>query len=472
MRCILLLRWLDDSPRVMGSPPLDSFLKYRSYFQVAVQATSDDEYGLRVEIEPEELFSQFIRVVKEVCKSCSTADAKPVTVQQVPADDEVSLTFCCQRNSFLLWNKVTDQLLTKIVCWNDTRSVRACDEWNQSMTVKVGSSLIRGKGEVIESSCCRVGVIPLHKAAAVHGSQEVVLLLGHGHSQGYCYNRQGLSILVFNICLFQSEELQTLLKRGELVFGCLDTWLLHRLSRDRVLVAEASNCSTTGMYDPYIGDYNNTILKLLGFPTSLLPPMVDSAIGEGIVTTDERHFGKEIRVVSVVCLPLYLGNNLFQLADQQAALYGCGCWNKGDTKISLGTGTFVGMNTGGSPHASMNGLLDLLSWLSSLPGLYPLVGWRANGKDTFVAEGNDNNTATLLQWAQNIGIVFVSRSGDPFSSGLFDSVESTSQTATEAGDTHGVVFIPAFNGLQTPINDGSACSGFLGLKPDTSKAHM
>ena len=56
--------------------------------------------------------------------------------------------------------------------------------------------------------------------------------------------------------------------------------------------------------------------------------------------------------------------------------------------------------------------------------------------------------------------------------GLFEAVETTSKTATEAGDTHGVVFIPAFNGLQTPINDVSACSGFLGLKPDTTKAHM
>lgn len=145
------------------------------------------------------------------------------------------------------------------------------------------------------------------------------------------------------------------------------------------------------------------------------------------------------------------------MADQQASLFGCGCWNKGDIKISLGTGSFVNMNTGDRPHASMSGKsVTLFSLYDS--GLYPLVGWRTSGKDTFVAEGNDNNTATLLQWAKNIG--------------LFDSVEETSQIAQEAGDTHGVFFIPAFNGLQTPINDGSACSGFLGLKPDTSKAHM
>ena len=91
-------------------------------------------------------------------------------------------------------------------------------------------------------------------------------------------------------------------------------------------------------------------------------------------------------------------------------------------------------------------------------GLYPLVGWRINGETDFIAEGNAHDTAVILHWAQSIG--------------LFNDVTETSNIAMSVEHSNGVVFVPAFCGIQTPINDETACSGFLGIRPDATKKHM
>lgn len=117
---------------------------------------------------------------------------------------------------------------------------------------------------------------------------------------------------------------------------------------------------------------------------------------------------------------------------------------KGDVAISLGTGSFVDVNTGATPH-------------SSLRGLYPLVGWKLPDSVKFVAEGCSQDTALILNWAKSIG--------------LFTDVAETSHMA-ESCSNSGLHFIPAFSGIQTPVNDDAACCGFLGIRPDTTKAQM
>ncbi|VDP20598.1 unnamed protein product [Heligmosomoides polygyrus] len=133
-------------------------------------------------------------------------------------------------------------------------------------------------------------------------------------------------------------------------------------------------------------DYNRTILRIIGFPMSILPPLVDSASTTPMGYVAQRLFSRRIPIHAV-------------LADQHSALYGSGGWRKGDVKISLGTGTFVDLNTGSRIHASMNGRMDMR--------LYPLVGWRVNNTPVFIAEGNDHNTAVVLRWAQSIGEIMI-----------------------------------------------------------------
>ncbi|VDM62891.1 unnamed protein product [Angiostrongylus costaricensis] len=209
------------------------------------------------------------------------------------------------------------------------------------------------------------------------------------------------------VTIQQSMTLKNLLELDKLDFGCLETWLLWRLTDGNVHIAEASNCSSTGMFDPFINDYNMVILRIMGFPTMILPQVVDSANhARPLGHVAQRLFSRNIPIYAV-------------LADQQSALYGSGGWRRGDVKISLGTGTFVDMNTGSTIHASMT-------------GLYPLVAWRVENEPVFVAEGNNHATAVVLKWAESIG--------------LFSNVAEISDLARTVPDSNGVLFIPAFGG--------------------------
>ncbi|EYC38786.1 hypothetical protein Y032_0695g1598 [Ancylostoma ceylanicum] len=351
------------------------------------------EREVRVEIDPDILFNQFVEVVASVLQRCKRTD-------------RVSLALCTQRNSFLCWDKTTNETLTKIICWSDGRARAACTRWNKSFTMKALNTV--GAILYFFTRQPRFMAARMLKFLSAMVSHRVM------------------------VTIEQSETMQELLEQNQLGFGCLDTWLLLKLTDGKIHVAEASNYSSSGMFDPFLNDYNRVILRIIGFPMVILPPLVDSASATPLGYVAQRFFSRTIPIHAI-------------LADQQSALYGSGGWRRGDVKISLGTGTFVDLNTGSSIHASMN-------------GLYPLVGWRFNNKPVFVAEGNDHDTAVVLKWAQSIG--------------LFSNVTETANMARSVPNSNGVLFVPAFGGLQTPINDDTACCGFLGIRPDTTKAHM
>ncbi|XP_046823366.1 putative glycerol kinase 5 isoform X2 [Vespa crabro] len=134
-----------------------------------------------------------------------------------------------------------------------------------------------------------------------------------------------------------------------------------------------------------------------------------------------------------------------QMADQSASLFGSGCFQPGDMKITMGTGTFLNVNTGTKPHVSIN-------------GLYPLVGWRIESELVYIVEGASNDTGILMEWAKALEI--------------YKDVAETADLAYSVDNSDGVYFIPAFTGLQAPINNHTAAAGFLGVKPTTKKGHI
>ncbi|KAK3513582.1 hypothetical protein QTP70_025360 [Hemibagrus guttatus] len=134
-----------------------------------------------------------------------------------------------------------------------------------------------------------------------------------------------------------------------------------------------------------------------------------------------------------------------KMADQQAAMFGECCFDTGDVKITMGTGTFMDINTGNEPH-------------TSVAGLYPLVGWKIGSDVVYLAEGNSADTGTAIRWAQGID--------------LFTDVKETSDMARSVSNSDGVCFVPSFSGLQAPLNDPRACAAFMGLKPSTTKCHL
>lgn len=135
------------------------------------------------------------------------------------------------------------------------------------------------------------------------------------------------------------------------------------------------------------------------------------------------------------------------MADASAAMLGNCCFNEGDVKVTLGTGSFFDINTGTGCHASVL-------------GLYPLVQWKINNQSsaTYCVEGSCSDTGSIIVWGQSIG--------------LFEHPDQSSAMAESIENSGGVFFIPAFSGLSAPINNPNAATGFIGISPETSKQHL
>ncbi|XP_024433650.1 glycerol kinase 5 isoform X3 [Desmodus rotundus] len=213
-------------------------------------------------------------------------------------------------------------------------------------------------------------------------------------------------------------------------FGTVDTWLLHKLTKGSAFATDFSNASTTGLFDPYEMCWSGPITSLLSIPLSLLPPVRDTSFNFGSV--DEEIFGVPIPVMALV-------------ADQQSAMFGECCFQTGDVKLTMGTGTFLDINTGNNPQQNAG-------------GFYPLIGWKIGQEIVCLAEGNAGDTGTAIEWAQQLD--------------LFTDAAETENMAKSLEDSEGVYFVPSFSGLQVPLNDPCACASFMGLKPSTSKYHL
>ncbi|KAL3990286.1 FGGY of carbohydrate kinases N-terminal domain family protein [Acanthocheilonema viteae] len=373
----------------------DSRCRLISYAKesVTVQFKGANEDGLRAEIDPDILWNQLLTLISELLDK-TKRDARAI----------VGMGISCQRNTFICWNKENGEPCHRLVTWKDCRARDECKKWNNSWSLKA----IKLIGYILHkltrsARCMAARIFSFLNAMVTHR---------------------------FLVTLAENEEMQRLLKQEKLGFGCLDTWLIYKLSSGVVYVSEPSNASSTGLFDPYTMEWGYNLLQFFSFPASVLPRLTFSA-GVRLAVTDKKLFGAPIIVAAAA-------------GDQQSALFACGCWMKNSAAISLGTGSFVDVNTGALPH-------------SSLKGLYPLVGWNFPNSLKFVAEGCSQDTAIILRWAESIG--------------LFEDVATTSQMA-QSCSISGLYFIPAFFGIQTPLNDDSACCGFLGIRPDTTKKQM
>ena len=122
-------------------------------------------------------------------------------------------------------------------------------------------------------------------------------------------------------------------------------------------------------------DWGDWGFKLFNIPKSIMPSVVDSA-GPQFGHLDASILGSAIPITAV-------------MADQSAAVFGSGCFSQGDTKMTLGTGSFLDVNSGAEPHASIKGLV-------------PVVAWKYQGEMTFMAEGSNHDTSSLIEWAKQM----------------------------------------------------------------------
>lgn len=218
---------------------------------------------------------------------------------------------------------------------------------------------------------------------------------------------------------------------GDLLFGTIDSWLLWNLSGGRLHATDYSNASRTMLFDINRLTWDEELLGELAIPAAMLPTVRSSSEVYG--TTEPSLFRGEIPLAGCA-------------GDQQAALFGQGCFQPGMVKNTYGTGCFLLMNTGERPVQSRSGLLTT-------------IAWGIDGTVEYALEGSIFVAGAAIQWLRD-------------SLGLIASAADSETLARSVPDTDGVYLVPAFTGLGAPYWDMYARGTIVGLTRGTSRAHV
>ncbi|MCI8539214.1 MAG: glycerol kinase GlpK [Oscillospiraceae bacterium] len=218
-------------------------------------------------------------------------------------------------------------------------------------------------------------------------------------------------------------------KRGEILFGTVDTWLLWKLTGGAVHVTDHTNASRTMLYDIHRLDWDNTLLQALDIPRAMLPEVRSSS---------EIYGYTEIQGVRVPIAGI--------AGDQQAALFGQTCFQPGDAKNTYGTGCFLLMNTGDQPCQSHNGLITTIA-----------IG--LGGKVQYALEGSVFVGGAVIQWLRD-------------EMRFFTESRDAEYYAQKVNDNGGVYLVPAFTGLGAPYWDMHARGSIVGLTRGTKREHI
>ena len=220
-------------------------------------------------------------------------------------------------------------------------------------------------------------------------------------------------------------------KRGNLLFGTIDTWLIWNLTGGDVFVTDYTNASRTMMFDIHNKCWDTYILEKLGIPQAMLADVKPSSFIYG--ETNAELFGAPICIAGAA-------------GDQQAALFGQCCFEPGDVKNTYGTGCFLLMNTGYEPVKSQNGLITTIAASCSVQVQYALEG------SVFVAGAS-------IQWLRD-------------AMKLIESAAISEEVARQVQDTDGVYVVPAFTGLGAPYWNPYTRGMVVGLTRGSEKTHF
>jgi glycerol kinase len=231
--------------------------------------------------------------------------------------------------------------------------------------------------------------------------------------------------------LDQDAGLRRRADAGELAAGTIDAWLVARLTEGRVHATDHTNASRTLLYNLHTRTWDPALLDLFGVPHALLPEVVPSAHDLGPASGDA--VGVEAPVAGLA-------------GDQQAALFGQGCWHPGLAKNTYGTGAFLLLHTGNEPISSENGLLTT-------------AACDARGGPAYALEGSVFIAGAAIQWLRD-GL------------GLLEAAADSEAMARSVESTGGVVFVPAFVGLGAPHWEPDARGTVVGITRGTRREHL
>lgn len=220
-------------------------------------------------------------------------------------------------------------------------------------------------------------------------------------------------------------------EKGELIFGNIDTWLVWNLTGGQAHVTDYSNASRTMLFNIHELKWDEEILKELDIPKSMLPEVKPSSCIYGYTGFDGQ--SADIPIAGIA-------------GDQQAALFGQGCYSKGMAKNTYGTGCFMLMNTGEKAVESKNGLITT-------------IAWGVDGRVEYALEGSIFMAGATIQWLRD-------------EMRMIKNAAESERYAEAVEDTNGVYLVPAFVGLGAPYWDMYARGAIVGLTRGAKKEHI
>ena len=220
-------------------------------------------------------------------------------------------------------------------------------------------------------------------------------------------------------------------EKGKLLFGTVDSWIIWKLTSGKVHVTDYSNASRTMLFNIHTLKWDEEILRVLKIPQQILPEVKPSSHVYGY--TDSKLFGREVPIAGAG-------------GDQQCALFGQTCFERGEVKNTYGTGGFMLMNTGTSPVNSHNGLVTT-------------IAWGVDDKVEYALEGSIFVAGAAVQWLRD-------------ELGLIRDAAESEVLAKSVPDANGCYVVPAFVGLGAPYWDQYARGAIVGLTRGVNRNHI
>jgi len=331
-----------------------------------------------VEHNPTEIWSSQIEVAKA---ALDKADLE--------SKDIAAIGITNQRETTIVWDKKTGKPVYNAIVWQCRRTAPICDQLKK-----------KGLAEIIQK---KTGLV----VDAYFSGTKIKWILD-------------------NVSGVREKA-----KKGEVLFGTVDSWLIWNLTKGKAHVTDYSNASRTMLFNINNLDWDKEILTELDIPREMLPKVLPSSYIYG--SANKEIFGREIPISG-------------DAGDQQAALFGQACYEPGMAKNTYGTGCFILMNTGEKIVPSKNGLLTT-------------IAWGVNGKVEYALEGSIFIGGAVVQWLRD-------------EIGLIKTSQEIEKYALKVKDTHGVYLVPAFVGLGAPYWDMYARGIIVGLTRGTKKEHI
>lgn len=325
----------------------------------------------------------------EIWTSQASVLAEAVVLAGIHADDIAAIGITNQRETTIIWDKETGVPVANAIVWQDRRTAAFCDTLKEE-----------GHAPIIQE---KTGLI----LDAYFSATKIKWILDN------------------------TEGAREKADKGLLAFGTVDSWLIWNLTGGKVHVTDVTNASRTMLYNISSLQWDEDLLKLFDIPAGILPEVKSSSEVYG--ETSGKLLSAKIPIAGIA-------------GDQQAALFGQMCTQKGMVKSTYGTGCFMLMNIGEEPIVSKNKLITT-------------IAWKVGDEVQYALEGSIFIGGAVVQWLRD-GLGIISNSSE---------VETL---AEKVNDNGGVYLVPAFAGLGAPHWNPYARGMMVGLTRGTTSAHI